>query len=179
MHHRSLSVGLAIGLSVLGVGCSIARPTPAPRNTSAAREAPLPTTVPLVEACDVVDQAEDLEPSITATRLALEQALSAPALPAMEDLLSGTIVITTYFTNETLDQGAAAEWLRQRAGPALHLKQLQRHHHVAVLAATTEGWAPPTLPGAGCLTFYFHRYAPAGEIDEDAGDWKIDVIAVE
>ncbi len=136
-------------------------------------------SAPLAHACDVVDQAEDLEPSIAATRQALEQALSSPTLPGIEDLLLGTVVITTYLTNETLDQSATAEWLRQRASLGLQLKQIQRHHHVPVLIAVTEGWLATPPLGAGCLTFNFHRYGPAGAPEEEAGAWQIDVISPE
>jgi hypothetical protein len=107
----------------------------------------------------------------------LEQALISPSLPEIEQLLYSSVVITSYpyFTNETLDQRAAAEWLRARAGSGLRVKQVQPHHHIPVVLAVTEGWALDAAD-SGCLTLYFHRYAPSGALDEDSGDWKIDVM---
>jgi hypothetical protein len=110
----------------------------------------------------------------------LEQALSSSSLPEIEQLLYSRVVITSdpYFTTETLEQGAAADWLRARAGDGLRVKQVQPHHHVPVVLAVTDGWFLDT-PDSGCLTFYFHRYAPSGALDEDSGDWKIDVLGPE
>jgi hypothetical protein len=107
----------------------------------------------------------------------LERVLGSPSLPEIEELLYSSVVITSspYFTTETLEQSAAADWLRERAGSGLRVKQVQPHHHVPVVLAVTEGWSLDT-PDSGCLTFYFHRYAPSGGLDEDDGDWKIDVL---
>ena len=137
-----------------------------------------PTDEPRTPACDVGSQVEDLEPSITAARQALGQVLSSPALPGLETLLFETTVITgyPYYTNQTLDQRAAADWLREGATPDLHLKQLQRHHHIPVLIAVTEGWRPEPPATTGCVTLYFHRYAPADEMADAMEYWKIDVI---
>jgi hypothetical protein len=127
-----------------------------------------------------VSQDTDLEPSITAARQALEQVLSSPLLPGLETLLFEKTVFTgyPYYTHQTLEQRATADSLRERATPELHLKQLQRHHHIPVLIAVTEGWLPKP-PATGCLPLYFHRYAPADEMADAFEYWKIDVIESE
>jgi hypothetical protein len=91
--------------------------------------------------------------------------------------LLSTVVITgyPYLTTETLDQDAAATWLRARARAVLRVEPLQRHHHVAVVLAATHGWSPDAS-ASGCLTFCFHRYGPEDGTDETSEYWKIDVI---
>jgi hypothetical protein len=111
------------------------------------------------------------------TRGALAHVLCPPSLPGIERLLFSTVVITGYSdpTTETLDQDTAAAWLRERATSTLGVKQLQRHHHVAVVLAVTDGWSLDTSD-SGCLTLYFHRYAPAEAMHEVGDYWKIDII---
>ena len=117
--------------------------------------------------------------SIAETRRAFEQAVSSPGLRGIEVLLLGRVSITSRTGGEVLERDGAVRWLRQRSGPNLRLTQFDRHHHVPLLVAVTEGWrsTPPIITGR--VGFSFHRYDPAGHQDDQYGQWKVDLISAE
>ena len=187
MDARHWGACLALSLAILAGGCGTAAlprastvvpatPTPGPAMHGEGTDALPHAALTAAPQCEVGPQADDAEPSVEETRRALEHALSAPSLPGIETLLLDTVVVSTSFSNETMEREAAAGWLRERAGSRLQAKQVQRHHHVPVLIAVTEGWSPASTVSTTCVTFSFHRYGPSGEPDDDAGAWLIDVI---
>jgi len=77
---------------------------------------------------------------------------------------------------------ALEQTLRSAALPGLEdlrLVQFDRHHHQALIIATTQGWAavPPLTSEQLMLTL--HRYAASGEQDSEHGEWLIDVFEEE
>jgi hypothetical protein len=184
MHQQSPGLCLVLSLVGLCLACASTAAPSAPATLSPARinvvEAPADTAAPRAPACELETSSEPPPPWISEIRHSLARALSSRKLPDVEQLLYSSVVITSYpyFTTETLEQSAAADWLRARAGDGLRVKQVQPHHQIPVVLAVTDGWSLDT-PDSGCLTFYFHRYAPSGALDEDSGDWKIDVLGPE
>jgi hypothetical protein len=167
VHQQSRRLGLILSLIGLCLACTGAEPPNAPAAATPNRT-------------EVGTPIEPLPPWLGDIHRALQRTLSSPSLPEIEPLLYSTVVITSYahFTNETLDQIAAAAWLREHARPELRVKQLLGHHHQPVVLAVTDGWSLDASE-SGCLTFYFHRYAPADAPDEPGAYWWIDVITLD
>lgn len=185
---------LLAGLTVLLFGCDVrdqvpgaaataARaaatpiPTPvSPTNTPAIARAPSPS-VPMARPTD--SQWPLSEQGIADVRGRLDRAVSSWGLEGIEELLIDQVTISTPNGGERLSRNQAASWLRRRAGPGLRLMQIERHHHVALLVAQTEGWPNIAPIASGRVGFSFHLYGPTGRQDDEWGSWKVDVVTAE
>jgi hypothetical protein len=78
-----------------------------------------------------------------------------------------------------LDRSAAAAWLRDHAGPGIKVTRLERATQALMLQVFTEGWPNNAPVDQGRVNFSLRRYDANGRLDEEAGDWKIDVIEAE
>ncbi len=180
-----LLFGCDVGDQVPGAAATAARaaatpipppPRISPTSTPASARAPSPS-VPLVRPTD--SQGPLSEQGIVEVRDRLERAIRTAGLVGIEELLLDEVAISSPDGGERLNRDQAASWLRRRAGPGLRLSQFERHHHVALLVAQTEGWpnTPPIVSGR--VGFSFHLYDAAGRQDDERGSWKIDVVTAE
>lgn len=187
---------LMVGLTALLVGCDARDQVPGAAATAARAAAtpiPLPTRMPPTRT-PAIARAPSLsapltrptdshgplsEQGIADVRGRLERAMSSSVLPGVEELFLDQVAVSSAIGGERLGRDQAVSWLRQRAGPGLRLSQFERHHHVALLVAQTEGWpsTPPIVSGR--VGFSLHLYDAAGRQDEERGSWKIDAITAE
>jgi hypothetical protein len=109
----------------------------------------------------------------------LERGLGSAALPGVEKMLSETVTLAAATGGDQLPRADAARWLRQRAAGRIRITEFGRHHHQALIIASTQGWAAvPPLVG-GHLAFTLRRYDISDAQDPENGDWPIHVIETE
>lgn len=177
MRFRLTSTMVVLGLATLLAGCdeldrdvAVQRATPTPFPPGfVTTPTPRPSPTSYVVTGRVAAKEDDLERSVAEARQALQRALGSPGLPGIEALLLERVAISAPSGGETVDRAAATRWLRERAGPGLHVGSVHRHHHLPMLVAQTAG---------GRVTFVLHRYDASGMQDDLRGDWKIDTISV-
>lgn len=199
---RRPRVGLALGAMVLLAGCQAlvaADATPVPgaaatltRSSRTAIPTPVRTPSPVAPVAiaspsrppvasptgssSVASAAEDQVQQIQG---ALAEILASDGLPKIEQLLLDHVSLSTAEGGQVLDRDAAAGWLREHAGPGLHIAQVDRSSLSALLEIRTEGWPANAPLTAGRITFNLHKYAAGGTEDDEHGDWRIDVIGAE
>jgi hypothetical protein len=92
---------------------------------------------------------------------------------------SDRISLSTSQGGSVLDRGAAAAWLHDHAGPGIKVTSLERATQALMLQVFTAGWPDKDPIGQGQVNFSLRRYDTNGRLDEETGDWKIDVIEAE
>jgi hypothetical protein len=109
----------------------------------------------------------------------LDQTIGSASLPGIDALLLDHISLSTAQGGSVLDRAEAASWLRARAGPGMKVSAVERGTQTLVLQVVTEGWPNKDPIEQGQVSFSLRRYDASGRLDEDSGDWQIDVIAAE
>jgi hypothetical protein len=110
----------------------------------------------------------------------IEQAVASPDLPGMDALLLDHVALSTPQGGNVMDEGTAAQWLREHAGQGIKVTQVDRGTQEVMLQVQTEGWPTKDPIQQGQVLFSLRRYDANGRQDETgAGDWKIDVISVD
>jgi hypothetical protein len=109
---------------------------------------------------------------------AMQRALATAALPDIERLLLERVSFSTSAGGQVLERAAAAQWLREHAGPGIQVARVEPSNQTMLLEVTTRGW-PSTDPiTQGVVTFNLRRYGAGGRPDE-AGEWQVDAIGAE
>jgi hypothetical protein len=116
---------------------------------------------------------------IAAVQQSIDKSLADPGLPGIEQLLLDRVSLSTSEGGQVLERAAAATWLRDHAGPGIHITRIDRSALSVLLEVQTEGWPAKSPINQGRVTFNLHRYDQGGNQDEDNGTWKIDVIGAE
>jgi hypothetical protein len=119
------------------------------------------------------------EQQVEQVRGELEQALASQDLPGIERLLLEKVLMSSAEGGEVLDRNAAAQWLRERAGPGMRVTRVEPSALAVVLQVVSEGWPIQPPIGSGRVTFNLHRYDASGRQDDENGEWKIDVVTAE
>ena len=109
----------------------------------------------------------------------LDQTLSNPGLPGVEALLLDHVSLSTAQGGSVLDSGQAASWLRDRTSTGIKVSRVEQGTQTLMLQAVTEGWPNKDPIEQGRVSFSLRRYDTSGRLDEENGDWKIDVIEAE
>jgi hypothetical protein len=110
----------------------------------------------------------------------MEQIVGTPDLRGIEVLLLDHVSLSTLGGGDVLDKPAAANWLRDHAGPGIKVSRLERGTQEVMLQVQTDGWPSKDPIQQGQVNFGLRRYDSNGRQDETGGgDWKIDVIGVE
>ena len=110
----------------------------------------------------------------------IEQAVASPDLPGMDALLLDHVALSTPQGGNVMDEGTAAQWLREHAGQGIKVTQVDRSTQEVMLQVQTDGWPTKDPIQQGQVLFSLRRYDANGRQDETgAGDWKIDVISVD
>jgi hypothetical protein len=194
--------GLAV-LAIAGAGCSsllAAEPTPVPGAAATLTRSirtPIPTTVrtpaPSPGAgASPVRVAAAASPSAVAVasrglsdvdiaqlEQRMERVVSRPDLPGVEALLLDRVAMSTSQGGQVLDNAQAAAWLREHAGSGIKVTRTERGTQTLVIQVLTEGWPNKDPIEQSRVSFSLRRYDASGRPDEDAGDWKVDVIEAE
>jgi hypothetical protein len=119
------------------------------------------------------------EADVAQVQRRMEQAVASPALPGVEGLLLDHVSLSTAQGGSVMDNGHAAAWLRDHAGPGIKVTQMERDTQTLVLQVLTDGWPTKDPVQLGHVSFSLRRYGATGRPDEEVGDWKIDVIEAE
>jgi hypothetical protein len=109
----------------------------------------------------------------------MERIVASKDLPNIEKMLLDRVALSTPAGGQVLERAAAADWLRDHAGPNIKVTRVDPNTQTVLLEVQTEGWPPRDPIEQGNVTFSLRRYAPNGRQDEDNGDWKVDVIGAE
>jgi hypothetical protein len=109
----------------------------------------------------------------------LGQMVGNPSLLGLEGLLLDHISLSTAQGGSVMDTDQTAAWLRDRAAPGIKVSRIERGTQTLMLRAVTEGWPNKDPIEQGRVSFSMRRYDANGRLDEDNGDWKIDVIEAE
>jgi len=184
-------------------GCSslLADPTPVPgaaATLTRSGRTPIPTPVRTTEPSPAVSAAPSSvtiggspgpspgttnqgvgEDEIAQVQREMEQAVASPDLPGIESLLLDHISLSTPQGGSVLDATAAAAWLRDHAGAGIKVTRLERATQALMLQVFSDGWPTRDPIDQGQVSFSLRRYDANGRLDEETGDWKIDVIEAE
>ena len=109
----------------------------------------------------------------------IEQVMDSPDMSGIEGLLLDHVALSTSAGGSVLDNGQAATWLRDHAGPGIRLTRVERGTQTLMLQVLTEGWPNKDPIQQGEVSFSLRRYDANGRPDEENGDWRIDVIEAE
>jgi hypothetical protein len=109
----------------------------------------------------------------------LDQMVGNPALPGVEALLLDHVSLSTAQGGSVMDSSQAASWLRDRTGPGIKVSRVEPGTQSLVLHVISEGWPNKDPIEQGRVSFSLRRYDPSGRLDDENGDWKIDVIEAE
>jgi hypothetical protein len=157
-------------------------PIPTPNNTPSS-VSPSPAASPARSPAPVVSPAAAArtaqQAQVDRVERALGEALATEDLAGIEGLLYDRVSLSTADGGQVLDRQAAADWLREHAGPGLRVGQVDRSTLSPMLEIRTEGWPDKPPVTSGHVTFNLHKYDAAGKQDDDTGDWRIDVIGTE
>jgi hypothetical protein len=119
------------------------------------------------------------EDEIARLQRQMEQILASPELPGVENLLLDHVSLSTPQGGSVMSASEAETWLRDHAGPGLKVSSLERATQALMLQVFTTGWPKQDPIEQGQLNFSLRRYDASGRLDDDNGDWKIDVIEAE
>jgi hypothetical protein len=195
-------VALTLLAAVVAGGCSTlltADPTPVPgaaATLTRSLRTPIPTTVQSpgpggspsparpgtsaspgpspVAAAAGVDETE-----IAQLQQRLAQITSSPSLPNVEGLLLDHVSLSTPQGGSVLSSADTASWLRDHAGAGIKLNSVGRGTQSLMLQVSSDGWPVKDPIQQGMVTFSLRKYDSNGRPNDDAGDWKIDVIDAE
>jgi hypothetical protein len=109
----------------------------------------------------------------------MQRIVASEDLPNIEKMLLDRVSLSTPAGGQVLERAAAADWLRDHAGPNIKVTRVDPNTQTVLLEVQTEGWPHRDPIEEGNVTFSLRRYAPNGRQDEDNGDWKVDVIGAE
>jgi hypothetical protein len=109
----------------------------------------------------------------------LDQTVGNPNLPGVEGLLLDHVSLSTAQGGSVMDSSEAATWLRDRSGPGIKVSRVEQGTQTLMLRVVSEGWPIKDPIEQGRVSFSLRRYDATGRLDEDNGDWKIDVIEAE
>jgi hypothetical protein len=198
---RALGVALALAVATLAAGCSTllgAEPTPVPgaaATITRSSRTPIPTPVrtpgaspaaspvasrvavaasPSPAAAGASRPVSDTE--IAQVQRQLQQAVANPDLPDIEQLLLDHVSLSTPDGGQVLDRADTASWLRDHAASGIKVTRVDRSTQTVTLEVLTEGWPIKAPLEQGQVSFSLRRYDASGRLDEDNGDWKVDVI---
>jgi hypothetical protein len=119
------------------------------------------------------------EDEINQLQRRMEQSVASPGLPGVESLLLDHVSLSTTHGGSVMDSGQAASWLRDHAGAGIRVARLERGTQTAMLQVITEGWPNKDPIEQGLVSFSLRRYDANGRPDDEAGNWKVDVIDAE
>jgi hypothetical protein len=102
------------------------------------------------------DQSPASDADVANIRARLQQAVDSPDLTGIDTLLLDHVSMSTSQGGSVLDRGAAAQWLRDRAGPNIKVTQV--------------------TGGTQDLSLVVQN---GRQDDSGGGEWKIDVIEVD
>ena len=109
----------------------------------------------------------------------MEQSVAAPNMPGIDALLLDHVSLSTPAGGSVMGGDAAANWLRDHAGPGIKVTRVDRGAQEVMLQVLTDGWPSKDPIQQGQVNFSLRRYDTKGRPDETGGgDWKIDVIEV-
>jgi hypothetical protein len=109
----------------------------------------------------------------------MERILSSPALLGIEALLLDSVSLSSPAGGQVLSRAESAAWLRDHAGPNIAVSSVDPSRQTMLIEVQSEGWPRRDPVEQGRLTFSLRRYAANGRLDEDRGEWRIDVISAE
>ena len=109
-------------------------------------------------------------------RRRMERAVGGADLPGMDELLLDHVSLSSALGGTVMDAVEAAAWLRDHAGAGISVTGLEQATQSPMLQVQTTGWQHKDPIEHGQVTFSLRRYDANGKLDEDRGDWKIDVI---
>ena len=193
---------LALVVAVATTGCEalIAEPTPQPgaaATLTRSGRTPIPTPVRTPTPLSAASPSPARSPAAVASPSAspggrsvteaeinevqrvIDQSVATADLPGIEQLLLDRVSLSTAQGGQVLDRDQAAAWLRDHAGPGIKVTRVDRSALSVLLEVQTEGWPLKDPISQGRVTFNLHRYDAQGNVDEDNGAWKIDVIGAE
>jgi hypothetical protein len=107
------------------------------------------------------------------------QVFASPSLAGIEALLFDRVSISSAEGGEVLSREEAAAWLRDRAGDGIQVSEVTRGTLAVLLQVVTDGWPLQPPSTIGRVTFNLHRFDPSGQQNQQQGDWKVDVVALE
>ena len=164
---------------------SIRTPIPTPVRTPAASPGAASPSPRVAVAASPSASAATSDQVVNATDVAqlqrrIEQVMDSPDLSGIEALLLDHVALSTSAGGSVLDNGQAATWLRDHAGPGIKLTRLERGTQTVMLQVLTEGWPNKDPIQQGQVSFSLRPYDANGRPNEEGGgDWKIDVIEAE
>jgi len=164
---------------------SIRTPIPTPVRTPAASPGAASPSPRVAVAASPSASAATSDQVVNATDVAqlqrrIEQVMDSPDLSGIEALLLDHVALSTSVGGSVLDNGQAATWLRDHAGPGIKLTRLERGTQTVMLQVLTEGWPNKDPIQQGQVSFSLRPYDANGRPNEEGGgDWKIDVIEAE
>ena len=101
-------------------------------------------------------------------------------LQGIDDLLLDHVALSTPKGGSVMDNAEAANWLKNHAGPNMHVTRFERSTQEVMLQVQTDGWPKDDPIERGQVTFGLRRYDANGRQDQSGGgQWKIDVIDAE
>jgi hypothetical protein len=109
----------------------------------------------------------------------LDQTVANPGLPGLEALLLDHVSLSTAQGGSVMDSTQAATWLRDRTASGIKVSRVEQGTQTMMLQVVTEGWPNKDPIEQGRVSLSLRRYDASGRLDEDNGDWKIDVIEAE
>jgi hypothetical protein len=148
--------------------------SPSPGTSPAALRSPSPAASPAARAGRPLSQDE-----IDQVGRQVERIVSTPGLSGIENLLLASVSLSTPDGGQVLDRAGAATWLRDHAGSGITVTRVDPNTQTVLIEVETQDWPVADPLEQGRVTFTLRRYAANGRLDEDNGDWKIDVIAAE
>ena len=163
---------------------SINTPIPTPVRTASPAPGPSPSPRLAVAVSPVPSPSPSDQPlsdaDVAAVQNRVQQAVSTPDLNGIESLLLDHVSLSTPDGGSVMDNSAAANWLRDHAGPGITVGQVDRSTQEVMLQIETDGWPKKDPVQSGQVTFSLRRYDANGRQDESGGgEWKIDVVTTE
>jgi hypothetical protein len=156
-------------------------PIPTPVRTPSASPAASPVASRVAVAASPSAAASSASRPVSDTEIAqvqrqVEQAVANPDLPNIEQLLLDHVSLSTPDGGQVLDRPQTASWLRDHAGSGIKVTRVEPSTQTVTLEVLTEGWPTQAPLEQGQVSFSLRRYDASGRLDEDNGDWKVDVI---
>jgi hypothetical protein len=194
-------VGLTVAATIAGCSSILtAEPTPVPgaaatltRSSRTAIPTPVRTAVPSPSLSAVPSRSPGASPApspsagieavnedeIAQLQQRMQQIVGSPDLTGVESLLLDHVSLSTPQGGSVMSATEAETWLRDHAGPGMKVSRLERATQALMLQVFTTGWPKKDPVDQGQLNFSLRRYDASGRLDDENGDWKIDVIEAE
>jgi hypothetical protein len=161
---------------------SIRTPIPTPERPVAASPGPSPSPARVAASpgpSPVAGPQGVTQDDVAQLQRRLDQTVGNPNLPGLEALLLDHVSLSTAQGGSVMDSSHAAVWLRDRAGPGIKVSRVEQGTQTLMLHVVSEGWPNKDPIEQGRVSFSLRRYDASGRLDEENGDWKIDVIEAE